>query len=95
MILSLLRSKRKLWLICKYSVVLLLLFFAAVKLREKHLDKPTQFALNRQPEPVINNAGLEKFKEIQDKIIQEYIDPPKKEVEEPEEEKEEEEESLV
>lgn len=85
MILNLLRSKRKLWVICKYLLVLSVLFIGAVKLRDKHSHQQAQAAVKIQREPVISNAGLEKFKEIQNQIIQEYVDPPKKEAEPKEE----------
>lgn len=55
-----------------------MLFFVVVKLRERNTLRTTQEVLLKQPEPVINNAGLEKFKEIQQHIIEEYVDPPKK-----------------
>lgn len=80
MVPKMLRARRRIWIICKYPVFLaavcLFVYWASQRQHNEEVSIPSG---NHQlpAEPAINDQGLEKFKEIQNKIIEGIIDKPK------------------
>ena len=76
-----LRARRRLWIICKYPIFLGVFCLIVFWVRQKpHEEVNHSGHLKEQlAEPAINDAGMEKFKEIQNQIIQEFVVKPPKE----------------
>lgn len=74
MVPKILRARRRIWIICKYPIifaVFCLIAFWVSQNRHEKSDSP-ELPQHQLAEPAINEGGLEKFKEIQNQIIQDF-----------------------
>lgn len=81
MVPKLLRARRKLWILCKYPIFLGVFCLIVFWVRQSHHGESDSPGHHQQhvAEPAINDVGMEKFKEIQNQIIQESVVKPPRE----------------